>query len=755
MKKTCITGITGQVGSYLAEQALKDGHEVYGLVRRCSTINTQRIDHLYDDPNLKLVYGDLADYSSLLSFVGDIKPDYFFNMGAMSHVRVSFDIPEYTFDSTGTSVIRCLEAIRRASPKTRFLQASTSVAGNTKVLVKLNDETQLVRIDSLMEGAGERTNYSNLKCLTVDDKHKIFWSNVGYVFKHNSDNIYKLKGSGGLDITITGDHSVIVFNEDGELVEKKVESLTKNDFLISYTSSTDGINPEFNLAKFGNNKQYLSRSNTQINYFKINPDIMRLFGYYVAEGSLYHKENKNSQITFTFHIKETHYTEDIKNILKEHFGINNISEREVKDQNVRRVHVSSKQLCLFIRDHFGKTARGKRLPPWMFNLPQNSFMGFLRGYIGDASIKDNEVRYTSANQDLIETLAYLSKLKGLDCCVSKRYNKDHLSPQKTIIKGCWCFDLIFRGRNADLIQNKVVNRDSFKSLNQDLIDGRVFRKLAPSNLSLISGKKAISKRRALGIKNINKKLKAICDSDLHIVRIKSIEKIDTSMAVYDLHVPETQRFIGGNYPILLHNSEMFGASPPPQNEDTPFHPRSPYAVAKVAGYWATINYREAYKLHASNSITFNTESPRRGETFVTRKITRAATRIRLDLQDKLVLGNLDAKRDWTHTSDMARAMRMILELNWADDFVIASGHMHSVKEFLELVFSKLGLNWKKYVEFDPRYLRPAEVDALCGDASKLKKITNWEPKYSFERMVDEMIECDMHIAEQEKLIKEG
>ncbi len=322
MKTACITGITGQTGSYLAEQLLDDDFKVYGLMRRSSTFSTERINHIYSHQNLELVYGDLADYSSLLSFIGDIKPDQLYNMAAQSHVRVSFDIPEYTFDITGTGVLRCLEAIRKASPKTKFLQASTS--------------------------------------------------------------------------------------------------------------------------------------------------------------------------------------------------------------------------------------------------------------------------------------------------------------------------------------------------------------------------------------------------------------------------------------------ELFGATPPPQNEETPFHPRSPYAVAKVAGYWATINYREAYGLHASNSMSYNHESPKRGETFVTRKITRAATRIRLGLQDKLVLGNLEAKRDWTHAADVARAMRMVLNLNWADDFVIGSGKMHSVQEFLELVFSKLGLNWKEFVEFDPRFLRPSEVDALCADNTKIKKITGWEPQVSFDQLVEGMIDFDMKIAEREK-----
>lgn len=322
MKTACITGITGQTGSYLADFLLEKGYKVHGLIRRSSTFGTERIDHIFNNPNLELRYGDMTDTSSLVDFVSDIKPDLFFNMAAQSHVKVSFDVPEYTFDVDAGGVLRCLEAIRKFSPDTRFLQASTS--------------------------------------------------------------------------------------------------------------------------------------------------------------------------------------------------------------------------------------------------------------------------------------------------------------------------------------------------------------------------------------------------------------------------------------------ELFGSTPPPQKETTPFHPRSPYAAAKCAAYWTTVNYREAYDLFAVNSITFNHESPRRHETFVTRKVTRAATRIKLGLQDKLIMGNLDARRDWSHAKDVVRGMYAMITANSPDDYVISTGESHSVRELCKFVFSELGMDYKDYIEFDPRYLRPTEVDHLQGDSSKIRLQLGWSPEYTFKSLIREMIAEDMKLAENEK-----
>jgi GDPmannose 4,6-dehydratase len=202
-------------------------------------------------------------------------------------------------------------------------------------------------------------------------------------------------------------------------------------------------------------------------------------------------------------------------------------------------------------------------------------------------------------------------------------------------------------------------------------------------------------------------------------------------------------------------SEMFGAAPAPQCEDTVFYPRSPYAAAKVYAYWMTINYREAYGLFAANGILFNHESERRGETFVTRKITRAATRIKLGLQDKLYLGNLDARRDWGHAEDYVEAMWLMLQHKKPDDFVVATGHSYTVREFVERVFEQLELDWENHVEIDPRYFRPTEVEDLQGDATKAREILGWKPRVAIDELVRRMVDHDYEQALRERTLRDA
>jgi GDPmannose 4,6-dehydratase len=203
------------------------------------------------------------------------------------------------------------------------------------------------------------------------------------------------------------------------------------------------------------------------------------------------------------------------------------------------------------------------------------------------------------------------------------------------------------------------------------------------------------------------------------------------------------------------SSEMFGAAAPPQNEATPFYPRSPYAASKVAAHWYAVNYREAYGLFVSNGILFNHESERRGETFVTRKITRALGRIKLGMQKKLYLGNLEAKRDWGYAGDYVEAMWMMLQAPLPGDYVIATGESHSVREFLDLAGEYSGLDWKQHVETDPRYFRPSEVDHLRGDSSKARSELGWRPKMDFPELVRLMVEHDLDLAQQERTLAEA
>ncbi len=204
-------------------------------------------------------------------------------------------------------------------------------------------------------------------------------------------------------------------------------------------------------------------------------------------------------------------------------------------------------------------------------------------------------------------------------------------------------------------------------------------------------------------------------------------------------------------------SEMFGGMPEsaPQSEDTPFHPRSPYGCAKLYSHWITINYRESYDMHASCGILFNHESPRRGETFVTRKITRAVGRIKHGLQKKLYLGNLDAKRDWGFAGDYVEQMWLMLQQDTPDDYVVATGVTRTVREFCERAFSRVGLDYKDYVEIDPRYYRPAEVDLLLGDPTKAKTKLGWVPRVTFEGLVDMMVDADMELASREKTLMDA
>jgi GDPmannose 4,6-dehydratase len=257
-------------------------------------------------------------------------------------------------------------------------------------------------------------------------------------------------------------------------------------------------------------------------------------------------------------------------------------------------------------------------------------------------------------------------------------------------------------------------------------------------------------------------LSRICPDEIYNLGAQSHVKVSFEIPEYtaDTVALGTLRLLEAIHQLGLaprfyqaSSSEMFGSTPPPQNEISTFHPRSPYACAKVFAHQMAVNYRESYGIHASCGILFNHESPRRGETFVTRKITQAVARIKLGFQDKLYLGNLEAKRDWGYAGDYVRAMWLMVQQDSPDDYVIGTGEMHSVREFAEIAFEYADLDWRRHVEIDPRYFRPAEVDALQADCSKVRRVIGWEPTVTFEELARMMVIAD--IEDLERKLKGG
>jgi GDPmannose 4,6-dehydratase len=267
---------------------------------------------------------------------------------------------------------------------------------------------------------------------------------------------------------------------------------------------------------------------------------------------------------------------------------------------------------------------------------------------------------------------------------------------------------------------------------------------------------------AAGLRRV---LEEVRPDEVYNLAAQSHVRVSFDMPVYSvetivlgtLHLLEAVRAVDAKRIRFYQasSSEMFGSSPPPQNERTPFHPRSPYGCAKVFAHHQTVNYREAYGMYAVSGILYNHDGERRGETFVTRKVTRAATRISMGLQDVLYLGNLDARRDWGFAGDYVDAMWRMLQQEVAEDYVIATGVSHTVREWVDAVFSRLGLDPAKHVRLDPRYLRPAEVEWLEGDASRARERLGWRPTVGFEQLVDRMVAADLRVAEKERVLRDA
>lgn len=663
MKTACLTGITGQTGSYLAEILLEQGFEVWGLKRSASNFNTQRIDHIYDNPNLHLVYGDLADYSSLLTFVNDTKPDLFFNCGALSHVRVSFDIPEYAMDITGTGVVRCLEALRRCSPKTRFLQCSTSeLFGSTPP--PQNENTKF----------HPRSPYACAKLAG-------YWSTVNY---REAYDMFAVNAIG--------------FNH--ECIEENTPLLIRDGGKVSVISVKDLVP----LRKKGPGKQGFELQGIEV----WNGSCWDELKYITA--TRVEKENKDHDllliqcrggniITTSHHQMLDHnYSERRADSLKEGDALAHGQFPQTPGWTA-----VSPELAEFLgymasdgsipknRHSLQFTNNDRTLRSRVSELWSKLFLGTSRDSVGRSGFSDNSVgqMYLTGKNELCEWLRGELYTKDGHKKVPDLILNSSIELQKAFLDAYYAGDGLKAGNGMSFKTNSVV-----------LAQGLVWMySLQGFKSTIYTQERADKKYVFVNITNNKTALGAHLKKPKDVVRkISGVEH--QSRWVFDLET-DTEHFMGGVGNLVVHNS------------------------------------------------------PRRAENFVTRKITRAATRIKAGLQEKIVLGNLDSKRDWGHARDTARALYMILTADKPDDYVVATGSMYSVKQFLEMTFTKLGMNWKDYVEFDPKYLRPSEVDALCGDPSKIKDELGWEPEISFEQLVEEMIDSDMRLAMDEKVISES
>lgn len=644
MKKACITGITGQTGSYLAEVLLDKGYDVYGLIRRSSSFNTERINHIYDD--IHLTFGDLSDYGSIADWVNVIKPDEFYNLAAMSHVRVSFDIPEYTMDIGATGTIRCLEALSKFSNHTKFVQASTSelfgstpppqnentpfhprspygaakIAGywstvnyresgklfaansisfnhecigeKTPIIIKKNNEIDICYVSSLIPLIRDYKNSQTFEISNIDIWDGNNWTplkTITATYRNKDDNNHKMlyiNSKGGI-VNCTSHHTMI--KSSGE--ETRADNIKVGDFLLLKDTPRD-----------------------LQNFKTLKKDIVDLLiyseflGYFISKG-VYCDNN------IIFPINDEFLFDKVKNLWENLFLGNKV---EIKDNKLYCIG-SENIISLIISNSFEE--KNKKVPALVLNSSKSIKQSFINGFFNIDNSNFEKTDHFTVNTDssiLSQGLYLLFYSFGYDIYTS--------------------FDNGFYKLDID----------------KDKMDG---------------------------ILNVD----------------EIVEDKDPDEWVFDLETGSGV-FTAGVGRVVVHNS------------------------------------------------------PKRGETFVTRKITRTAAKIKLGLKDKLILGNLDSKRDWNHAKDVAKALWMMVNAPDADDWVVASGEMHSVKEFLEIVFKKLDLDIEKYVKFDSKYLRPTEVDELCGDSSKIRNLLGWRPDYTFEQLIEEMIESDLELAHKEKLL---
>ena len=693
-KRALITGINGQDGSYLAEFLLEKGYEVFGTVKRNSVSETQtiRIDSVYNEIKDNLIYADLNDLSSLIHALKISDPDEVYNLAAQSHVRISFDQPLYTAQTTGIGVLNMLEAIRIHNPKIKMYQASSSeMFGNSidgdgyqRETTPMNPVspygcfpggTKILHFDKTINKVAGKSVKGVLKNKNIEDIREgdlVLSYNTETGVKEikpvlstmvrDNKKLYKIKFSNGNFIECTDEHPVYVHNKGW--VEAK--NLIISDKCIQYKYS--GLSSRCNIGKkysemYSNDHISSIRESKSIKMKEKwnNPDDSKLDRNIYSERLKIKREiNKesflpwNSGLTANENEKIRNIAEKNKNYRASDLTKSRISEKNKglwKDDDYIRKQINSRNV--FPNKH------EKKLIDIMNDICPDNFEyngGYEKSFMIERKIPD---------------FIHKSKKKIIEYFGNYWHNLPNRSTEQELKE-------IYRRNGYECM---VIWQD-------DLFNDT--EKIKQDILNFIYNKKT------------------------EVVDIVSIDILEKEGPVYNFEVGDNNNYYA--YGILVHN------------------------CAKVFGYNICRNYRNSYGLFVSNGILFNHESPRRGTNFVTNKVCKEAVRIKLGLTDKLHLGNLDATRDWGHAKDYVEAMWMILQKDTPDDYVCSTGKSHSVRDLAEYVFGKLDLDWKKYIHQDPKFMRPEELDDLKGDCSKLKSHTGWSPKYTFETMLDEMVE---------------
>ncbi|NEO26297.1 MAG: NAD-dependent epimerase/dehydratase family protein [Kamptonema sp. SIO4C4] len=675
-KRTLITGITGQDGSYLSELLLEKGYEVHGIIRRTSTFNTDRIDHIYIDPHspearLFLHYGDLTDGTTIRRILEQIQPHEIYNLGAQSHVRVSFDSPEYTVDTVAMGTLRLLEAVRdyqqRTGIQVRFYQA-----GSSEMFGKVQDVPQSETTPFYPRSPYSCAKvYSHWQTINYRESYDLFACN-GILFNHEC---------------VSGETPVII-RKDG-----LIDILPIEDIVPHRTESSYGHRYTTDLLPEDRFEVWDAQGWTEVTCMtatwngakrNANKQVHRI----AARGAVYHATSD--------HVVFTQQTEQV---VEKPAG-----EVQVGDHlALIDFPVSPEQIDL------------TETEAWL--------LGVLaaEGYVNE----DGRIQVTNQDTALLDRVANSwRKVTGGNS--SRHHTQSGFTGQKTLTQ------LQLNGNRAygRYIYDSLYTRSGYKR-----IPKRVLNAFEREHLAFLDGFNAGDGLKSTpctyefqGFRTASPVLAA----GLYWLAVTTLKQ----RAILCTEDREGRLY----YQINLNSPETQG--------EKGHHLRRPLAEVVKA---QPIDYQSWLFDLATTSGTFHAgvgqgwihNSPRRGETFVTRKITRAVARIVKGTQKDLYLGNLDAKRDWGYAKDYVKAMWLMLQEDAPDDYVIAMNETHSIREFLTIAFDYVGLNWEDFVKFDPRYLRPAEVDLLIGDSTKAREKLGWQPSVTFEELVKLMVDADL------------